>query len=278
LDIRLPDTEGIELLAPLDRMHPDMMIIMVTAYASMENAVRALNDGASAYLTKPLNMDRVLTVVTESIKKQRQVMKYRRLYEEAKRELTERKQVEETIRYLAYYDPLSGLPNRLLFNHRLTLELAHAHRNQQKLAVMLLDLDRFKDVNDTLGHSGGDKLLQAVGSRLTSLLRKSDTTARMGGDEYLLLLPEIKGMEDAAEIAQKVLEAIRKLFMFDSHELRVTTSIGVAIYPDDGEDTDTLIKSADIAMYRAKDEGRDNYQCYSGKEEKVGQKTKHPYC
>ena len=179
------------------------------------------------------------------------------------RDITERKRAEETIKRLAYHDSLTGLPNRRLFNDRLTLALAHAQRSQQKLAVMLLDLDHFKEVNDTLGHSVGDKLLQAVGERLTSLLRKEDTVARMGGDEFMLLLPEIAQVEDAAEVAQKVLEALRKPFVLNGHELHVTTSIGIAMYPDDGEDEDTLMKNADIAMYRAKDGGRDNCQRYT---------------
>ncbi len=178
-------------------------------------------------------------------------------------DITERKQAEEVIKRIAYHDDLTGLPNRRLFNDHLTLALARAHRSRQSLAVMLLDLDNFKDVNDTLGHSVGDKLLRAVGDRLTSLLRKSDTVARMGGDEFLLLLPEIGGGEDAAKVAQKALEAFRTPFMFDGHELDITTSIGVAIYPEDGGDGDTLIKNADIAMYRAKDQGRDNHQRYT---------------
>ena len=151
----------------------------------------------------------------------------------------------------------------MLFNDRLNMALAHAHHGQLLLAVMLLDLDHFKDVNDTLGHSVGDELLQAVGERLASLLRKGDTVARMGGDEFMLLLPEIDRVEDAAKVAPKVLEAIREPFIFDGHELTITTSIGIAIYPEDGEDADTLMKNADIAMYRAKDGGRDNYQCYT---------------
>ncbi len=179
------------------------------------------------------------------------------------RDITERKRAEETIRQLAYHDSLTGLPNRRLFSDRLNLAMAHAHRSQQKLAVMLFDLDHFKEVNDTLGHSVGDKLLQAVGERLTSLLRKEDTVARMGGDEFMLLLPEIAGVEDADQVAQKVLEALRKPFVLNGHEIHISTSIGIALYPDDGEDVDALMKNADIAMYRAKDQGRDNYQCYT---------------
>jgi diguanylate cyclase (GGDEF)-like protein/PAS domain S-box-containing protein len=181
------------------------------------------------------------------------------------RDLTERKRVEEELAYMATHDALTGLPNRWLFNDHLTLELARAHRYQQKLVVMLLDLDHFKDVNDTLGHTVGDKLLQVVGKRLTSIVRKSDTVARMGGDEFMLLslFSGLKREEDAAMIAQRILEAFRKPFAFDDHGIRITTSIGIAIYPDDGKDADTLIKNADVAMYRAKARGRDNYQRYS---------------
>ena len=178
-------------------------------------------------------------------------------------DITERKRAEETIKQMAYHDALTGLPNRRLFNDRLNMALAHAHRSQQKLAVMLLDLDHFKDVNDTLGHSVGDQLLQIAGERLTGLLRKGDSVARMGGDEFMLLLPEIAGGEDPARIAQKILEAFRKPFVLDGHEFHVTTSIGISLYPEDGEDADTLMKNADIAMYRAKDLGRDNYQRYT---------------
>ena len=181
------------------------------------------------------------------------------------RDITERKRAEEELAYLASHDALTGLPNRTLFSDRLTLALAHAHRNQQKLAVMLLDLDYLKDINDTLGHSVGEKLLQAVGERLMSLLRKSDTVARIGGDEFMLVLPETARVEDAAKIASKILEAIRRPFAFDGHKMHITTSIGIAMYPDDGEDVDSLMRDADVAMYRAKAKGRDNYQRYSDK-------------
>jgi diguanylate cyclase (GGDEF)-like protein/PAS domain S-box-containing protein len=375
LDIRLPDMEGIELVAPLKEMHPDMVVMIITGYASLDSAVQALNGGASAYLTKPLNMDEVLATVREALEKQRLIQekrqaeealreseaRYRAIVEDQtelicrflpdgtltfvneaccryfgkKREeligssfmplildedqefvkkqfaslslenpvviyehrvilpngqirwqqwtdraifdqqgrliefqsvgqdITEQVQAEEQLVYMATHDALTGLPNRRLFNDRLTLEMAHARRNQRKLTVMLLDLDHFKDVNDTLGHSVGDQLLQVVGDRLISLLRKSDTIARMGGDEFMLILPETAQEEDAVRIAVKILEAFRKPFGFDGHEISVTTSIGIAMYPDDGEDADTLMRNADIAMYRAKDQGRDNYQCYS---------------
>lgn len=185
-----------------------------------------------------------------------------RLYESSQRELAERKRAEETIRRLAYHDTLTGLPNRMLFNDRLGVALARARRHQHKVAVLLLDLDRFKKVNDTLGHSVGDQLLRAVGDRLVSVLRESDTVSRMGGDEFLLLLPEMAEAGDASRAAERILQVIRQPLVLERHTLHITTSVGFAMYPDDGKDGDTLVKKADLAMYRAKEEGRDNYQRY----------------
>ena len=185
-----------------------------------------------------------------------------RLYDAVQEELAQRKQAEENTRQLAYHDTLTGLPNRTLFNDRLDVAFARARRQKHKVAVLMLDLDRFKEVNDTLGHSVGDELLKAVGQRLVALLRESDTVCRMGGDEFLLLLPEMERIEYAAKAAERILCAVREPFIFDQQTVRITTSIGVAIYPDDGKDGDTLVKKADIAMYRAKDLGRDNYQRY----------------
>jgi diguanylate cyclase (GGDEF)-like protein/PAS domain S-box-containing protein len=179
------------------------------------------------------------------------------------RDITERVRAEETIRKLAYHDSLTGLPNRVLFANRLNRAMAQAHHNQSTFAVMSLDLDRFKDINDTHGHSMGDQLLNSVGKRLVGLLRKNDTVSRTGGDEFFLLLPEIAHAKDAHTIAQKVLGAFRESFLFDNHDLSITTSIGVAMYPDDGEDADALLKHADIALYQAKQKGRNNYQHYT---------------
>ncbi|MBI4318564.1 MAG: GGDEF domain-containing protein [Chloroflexi bacterium] len=178
-------------------------------------------------------------------------------------DVTENKEAHEIIEGMAYRDPLTGLPNRLVFNDRLTMALALAQRNRQGLSVMFLDLDRFKHVNDTLGHTVGDRLLCDVAARLQGILRKSDTIARMGGDELMLLMPDVARQEDAAVIARKILEAVRTPFLYDGYELRVTTSIGIAIFPDDGEDAESLMRNADTAMYRAKELGRDNFRYYS---------------
>jgi diguanylate cyclase (GGDEF)-like protein/PAS domain S-box-containing protein len=178
-------------------------------------------------------------------------------------DITERKRAEEQVKHLAFHDVLTGLPNRLLFNDRLTMALANSVRRSQSLAVLFLDLDRFKVINDSLGHSVGDQLLHRVAERVQGCIREADTVARLGGDEFIVLVPGISGEEDAAKVAQKIVEAIRIPFVVDQRELFATTSIGVAIYPTDGEDVETLVRNADTAMYRAKDQGRDNYQLYT---------------
>ncbi len=175
----------------------------------------------------------------------------------------ERKRAEEQIRSLAYHDALTGLPNRLLFQDRLTMAIASAHRRKQRLAVLFLDLDRFKLINDSLGHSLGDRLLQAVADRLEGLVREGDTVARLGGDEFIVLLPELARNSDAAKVSGKILEGLRLPFTLAERELYVTASVGVAIYPHDGADAEALVKNADTAMYRAKEHGRDNCQLYT---------------
>jgi len=179
------------------------------------------------------------------------------------RDVSERTYAEEQIKHLAYHDALTGLPNRLLFKDRLTVALSHAQRNGTRLAVLFLDLDRFKVINDSLGHNIGDQLLQAVAARVQSCVRESDTVARLGGDEFTLLLPNLSRSDDAAPVAQKLLEAVRYPFHIEGREFFITTSIGVSLYPEDGLDAETLIKNADTAMYQAKEQGRDNYQLFN---------------
>ncbi|MCX6000843.1 MAG: diguanylate cyclase, partial [Chloroflexi bacterium] len=169
---------------------------------------------------------------------------------------------EDKIRKLAYHDPLTGLPNRALFNDRYTIALAGAKRYHKKIGLMVLDIDHFKDINDTLGHGAGDEVLKDFGGVLLSILRKTDTVMRSGGDEFVIMMTEVVEPENIASVAQKVLEATRKPFMFHDHEVRITASIGSSIYPEDGEDVEMLLKHADIAMYHIKETGRDNYTRY----------------
>jgi len=178
-------------------------------------------------------------------------------------DITDRKKVEERLSHLATHDPLTGLSNRILFDNRLSLELAHAQRSGKKLAVMLLDLDNFKDINDSWGHDVGDEVLKTIGRRLPKLLRRSDSIARMGGDEFLILLPEIEEAEDARILALKILDAFKKPFAVGAGELYTTTSIGIAIYPDDGIAPDMLMKKADMAMYSVKTRGRNDCRRYA---------------
>lgn len=178
-------------------------------------------------------------------------------------DVTQRKRDEEKIRYLAYYDALTGLPNRTLFNDRLNLALAHAHRNQQRVAVMFLDLDRFRTINDTLGHTLGDRLLQGVAGRLERCVREGDTVARLGGDDFMLLLPGINQVEEAFKIAERILQSLEPVFKVDDQELHISASIGIALYPNDGENAQTLLKNAGTALSRAKVQGKNNYQSYT---------------
>lgn len=173
------------------------------------------------------------------------------------------RRVEEMIRHQASHDRLTGLPNRLLFDERLSLALAYAHQRGEMLAVMFLDLDRFKIINDTLGHATGDQLLQQVAHRIAECLKKSDTIARWGGDEFTLILPQVSSASDAINIATRVIKSLQAPFNCREQEFHMTTSIGIALAPYDGEDAETLLKNADTAMYRAKYQGKNNFQLYA---------------
>lgn len=179
------------------------------------------------------------------------------------RDISERKEAQEVINFQAYHDLLTHLPNRALLKDRLAMAITHARRNKRKLATMFLDLDRFKLVNDTLGHNMGDRLLKAVASRLQSCLRKGDTLSRFGGDEFTLLLPEVRTRDDVVVIAEKILDRLNDPFVIDGHELFVGASIGIAMYPEAGETGETLVQNADIAMYHVKSRGKNGYQFFS---------------
>jgi diguanylate cyclase (GGDEF)-like protein len=164
--------------------------------------------------------------------------------------------------YLAQYDSLTELPNRVLMHDRLAEAIVLSGRNRRRLAVLFVDLDRFKHINDSLGHAIGDQLLQSVARRLFTCVRSSDTVSRLGGDEFVILLWEERQAQDAAIVAGKILTALRQPHCIDKHVVQITASIGIVTFPDDGADTETLLKNADLAMYYAKGRGRDNYQFF----------------
>lgn len=178
-------------------------------------------------------------------------------------DITERRRSEEQIAHQAYHDPLTGLPNRFLFNDRLNMAIAHAQRSNQKLGVLFLDLDHFKDINDTLGHTWGDLVLKAVGNRLKGLVREEDTVARLGGDEFILLVHGTLQADFAVHVADRILRALEDPFQVAGRKLHLTASIGISIFPQDGRDAQTLIANADLAMYRAKRSGRNSYRLYT---------------
>jgi len=179
------------------------------------------------------------------------------------REIGERKSAEQRLGHLAHHDVLTGLPNRILFNDRLSQALIEATRHEHLAAVLFLDLDRFKTINDTLGHEAGNQLLTAVAGRLSECLRAGDTVARLGGDEFALILPDIAHIDHVSRIADKILSSFSRPFHIGGHGLFVTASMGITIYPFDDNNIEGLLKNADIAMYRAKAQGRNNYQYYT---------------
>jgi diguanylate cyclase (GGDEF)-like protein/PAS domain S-box-containing protein len=187
-------------------------------------------------------------------------------------EIVERRQAEARVHHMAYHDSLTGLPNRALLSDRLDRALLAAQRTGRSLAVIFLDLDRFKTINDTLGHVAGDELLKEVAARLCGAVRASDTVARLGGDEFVVLLPGLRARDEAAQVADKIIDALARPFPLEGHVLHVTPSIGICVFPDDGTDVETLMRHADAAMYHAKAAGRNNYQFFT---QNMGQTGEH---
>lgn len=185
------------------------------------------------------------------------------------RDVSELKAAQERILHMATHDTLTGLPNRNLLQDRVRQAMARAQRNHTRVAVMFIDLDQFKIINDSLGHQVGDRLLQAVAARLSGCLRREDTVARQGGDEFIIVLPEIKNAQDAAVVAQKVLRSLAEPYTIGVHEFSTTASIGIGIYPSDGEDPEVLLKNSDVAMYHAKETGRGNYQFFNAQMNRI---------
>ena len=218
----------------------------------------AANHHGKAYALRALAGNVVLLLVLAALWRMSH-----KLLQSHRREVDARIAHAKQVEYLAFHDSLTGLPNRSLFTQLLQQSISQAQRYHHKLAVLFLDLDRFKAINDTLGHEAGDTLLKDVADRLRNCVRESDTVSRLGGDEFVVLLPELKDESHCANVAQKMVNAVALPFHLCDQEFRVTVSIGISCYPEDGEDQETLTKHADVAMYHAKENGKNNYQVYS---------------
>jgi diguanylate cyclase (GGDEF)-like protein len=249
LDLGLPDAQGLEAVRRTHAAAPHVPLVVLTGLDDELMAVQALQEGAQDYLIKG-QLD------TRGLRRALRYAVERKIMEEAFFE------EKESATYSAEHDFLTGLPNRMLLNDRISQAIIQAPRHKKQVAVLFLDLDGFKHINDSLGHPVGDRLLQSVAKRLEHCVRLSDTVSRQGGDEFVILLSEAEQWEDAAAIARRILDSVAEAHFIDARDLHVTTSIGVSVYPGDGLDAETLIKNADTAMYQAKENGRHCYRFF----------------
>lgn len=243
LDLSLPDGHGLNNITKIQATAPTLPIIILSSVSDEQLALQAVKAGAQDYVVKGRS-DAPLLI---------RAMRY----------AIERKHVDGRLVYLAHYDSLTNLPNRTLFRERMARALANAQRNARRVALLFLDLDHFKAINDTFGHEAGDELLTAVAQRLETCVRKNDTVARLGGDEFTAILENIDSAADAAAVAQKIVDTMSRSFQLRGQELFITVSIGIALFPTCGLDPATLIKNADTALYSVKDQGRGCFKFYN---------------
>jgi two-component system, cell cycle response regulator len=246
LDLRMPGMDGFQVMEGLKEIETDGYLPVLAVTAQPAHKLRALQSGAKDFVSKPFNLAEVLMRVHN-------MLEVRLLHEAARN-------YGKMLEALALNDPLTGLANRRLLADRMAMALIHARRNKSAMAVIYLDLDGFKQINDTFGHGAGDVLLKMVAERLVATVREEDTVARLGGDEFILALWHVTGIGYAASTATRAIEAVSQPYDIEDNVVSITTSAGVSIYPDHGEDADTLMKSADLALYEAKTAGRNAYR------------------
>ncbi|OGS91667.1 MAG: diguanylate cyclase [Gallionellales bacterium GWA2_60_18] len=276
-DQRMPEMSGVEFLTQVKELYPQTIRIILSGYADLDSVIDAINRGAIyKFFIKPWDNEALRAEVLEAFRHHELAREKAHLVQEiqASNDLLAQVNLElaaavehkdSQIEHIAHYDSLTNLPNRLLFIDRLGQELARADRDNRLVAVLSVDLDRFKQVNDSFGHPVGDQLLQAAAGRLASHVRAGDTVARIAGNEFGVVLTGLKVAHDAGEAVQKILDSFahNPISIGDS-EIFVTLSVGICIYPFDGVDTTTLLKNADAALHHAKNEGRNNFQYYAG--------------
>jgi two-component system, cell cycle response regulator len=251
LDLLMPGMDGFQVMEGLKEIETDGYLPVLAVTAEPAHKLRALQGGAKDFVSKPFNLAEVLMRVHNMLEV--------RLLHEASRNYG------KMLESLALNDPLTGLANRRLLADRMSMALVHAHRNRSAMAVVYLDLDGFKQINDTLGHGAGDVLLNMVAERLVATVREEDTVARIGGDEFILALWHVSGADYAVTAALRAIEAVSQPYEIEGTSVSITTSAGVSIYPVHGEDADTLIKSADTALYEAKAAGKNAYRIAEGR-------------
>jgi len=245
LDLEMPGMDGYQVMKDLKNIDADGYLSVMVITPQPGHKLQALQAGAKDFVSKPLDMVEVKTRIHN-------LLEVRLLY----------KQVEyrsDEMESMALFDALTGLPNRRILMDRLALSIAHASRNNSNMAVLYLDLDGFKQVNDTLGHDAGDKLLSMVAARLVAEVRQVDTVARLGGDEFVVALGEVSDADDVAVLAAKLVASVSQRYSINGHAVSITASVGVGIYPMHGELAETLMKSADMAMYEAKHKGKNKF-------------------
>jgi len=258
-DIVMDGMSGLDMLPHVLQRSPGTVVVMISGEQTIESAIEAMRAGAFDYITKPFDLRHVEAAVARALEHY-ELRETKRLYEGHLEELVERRTAERD--HLAYHEALTGLPNRVLFRDRLAHAIPQAQRRQQLLAVIFIAIDRFKRLNDTLGHAAGDQILCGVAERLSSFRDEGHTAASCGGEEFALLVSDVGRAEDAVKVTQSVREVFKQPFSFNDHELFVTLSVGIGLYPHDGEDAQTLLQNTSIALARAKQQGGDNYQFY----------------